>query len=287
MLNALEISALTEDEINEYAHKYWKAKKSDDKSEIDYYKIILYSICISSSILNKKLKSKLAGFEIYDNDADDEIADYFDYQLKYFNYEKNDNFVAYMMTWLSKYESKKIKKEKERNEKQDENQGVDNPFINEMKRAEIRSRLPMLILNFYKHNSAKKATKARYEYFRVFNTENIIDFIKDSSNTRYFNESEAYESTDKDFVRFIAFTPYKKLGDIIAAEFKMFSDVLEHYDFKDKQIYIPCDSKIISEYFYKSLKYENRPSDANISQFRKKYKEYFREIWTEYEKSVD
>ncbi len=103
--------------------------------------------------------------------------------------------------------------------------------------------------------------------------------IKESQHTRYFNKSEAYESTDKEFVRFIADTSYEKLDDILSMKYRNFSQVLEKYDYEDKEIDVPCDARIISEYFYKSGKSEQRTSASNISQFRKKYEEYFRTAW--------
>lgn len=290
MLDSYKIAQMTEEEINEIAYKYWKAKSVNDKNEIKNYMASLYMISINSSVLNRKMKKILASWGLYEKEATDEKIDYFNDMLRYFNWDKNNNFIAFMLGYLPKYEAKKKKKQldepiesiyKSSGDEDDEIEelGRDESYLKEEKLQYIRSRFPSLISNFYKHNSAKTATKARYDYFRVFSTEKIIEMIKESQNIRYFNKAEAYESTDKEFVRFIANTSYEKIDDILSMKFKNFSDVLEKYDQEDKEIDVPCDANIISEYFYKSGKSEKRPSGANISQFRTKYEEYFRTVW--------
>ena len=283
-----KMSEITEAEINEIAKKYWDAKKINDKNEMDNYKIRLYLICIGTNVLNRKMRAVLATWKIYDDEANDEIIDYFDDMFKYFNYEKNDSFVAYMLRYLPKYKAKKKKNEFNYEsffyESEEEiiekvSIGSETPFENEEILHNVRTRIPLLVLNFYKHNGPKTATPARYNYFKVFNTENIIQLIDESGHTRYFNKAEAYESTDKEFVRFIADTSYEQFDDILSMKYRNFSDVLENYEYEDKEIDVPCDARIISEYFYKSGKSEQRTSASNISQFRTKYEEYFRTVW--------
>ena len=52
--------------------------------------------------------------------------------------------------------------------------------------------------------------------------------IYESGNTRFFNKKEAYESTDNDYIRFIADTDYEKLDDLINLRFRRISEVLEY-----------------------------------------------------------
>ena len=59
MLDSYKIAQMTEEEINEIAYKYWKAKSVNDKNEIKNYMASLYMISINSSVLNRKMKKSL------------------------------------------------------------------------------------------------------------------------------------------------------------------------------------------------------------------------------------
>ncbi len=296
MIEDKAAAAITEKEINETARKFYEAKISNDINEAGHYFSKLYRIATENSCLNRKLRSVLAGWEISEYDAEVFISEYFCKQAKNYDYTKNDNFVAFLLEFIWQSLNKKRKNDSKKppsisldeyltdddgniNSNALEKLGAENPFEEDETVIKVRSRLPALITCFYKHNKGKQASKTRYDYFRIFNTENIIECINSSGNTKYFNKAETYESTDRDFVRFITNSSYEKLDDLLSFEFKRFSEVLEDYTYEDKEITIPCEGKIISEYCYKSGKSEKRPTKENISQFRKKYENYFKEIW--------
>lgn len=295
MLNDAKIATITEDEINEIARKYYEAKVANDKNTMNYYTTDLYLIATKNSILNRKMKSKIRNNSKLNDDPDTYIHDYFTRQLKYFNYEKSNSFVAFMMQFINQPIRKEIHKNAKMPTESLDDNGVNddgdsllnkyetttayNPFenIDEENVYILRSILPSMINKFYEHNKGKQASDKKYMYFKVFNTEWIVEFVEKSGD-RYFNKAEAYESTDKDYIRFITYSDYESFDDILNFNYKKYSDILDEYNGEDKEVSIPCENKIISEYFFKTEKSETRPSEANVSIFRKKYMELLKTI---------
>lgn len=298
MINDNRYSNMTNDEINEIAKKYSDAKNSGDKNAVKHYYTELFRITIENTELNNKLKSQIYMNTMKNklkNDIDFIISGYAMKQIKYYHTEKNDNFSAYILKFFKQYLGKLAVKELKNgdyaesiedmtteedgsiNEKKLKEVGS-NEFCNDEERALlIRQRIPTLITNFYKHTSKKEATKARYNYFRIFNTESIASLIYQSGNTRYFNKTEAYESTDKDYIKFISYSDYEKLDDLIFLKFKRYTDIFDNYPDAEKTIEkLPCEQKIVAEYLYKSGLGEKRPEVQSVSDFYNKYLKYCR-----------
>lgn len=292
MIDDVTVSKMSEDEINMIAKKYSDARKSNKKNEENYYMSELYKITIGDSILNRKLRSIISAESKFKNDTDNYISDYFIENIKYYKYEKNDNFVSFMLMFIKQYliknsqrmgktislEDMTTDEDGNINYRKIEKIGKDETYRYEELAMQIRAVLPTLITNFYKHLSTKSATKERYYYFRIFNTENIAALIYESGNTRFFNKKEAYESTDKDYIRFIADSDYEKLDDLINLRFRRISEVLEDSSAKNEKISFPVINKVIAEYWYKSGIGNSKPTVANVSDFRKKYSDYCRMI---------
>ena len=159
-------------------------------------------------------------------------------------------------------------------DKEDVADNIEKKFNNE----EVRRRLPYVVIKFYSHNKGKAASEVRLSYFRIFITENIIEFIIDSGNIDGFNSNEAYDCTDKEFVRFITVLDYvslKKLTELTKPnQFKKMSDIFpEDKKSYDIPVKVPCENRVIAEYRYVSKQDTIRTSDSNVSQQRKHYKE--------------
>lgn len=118
---------------------------------------------------------------------------------------------------------------------------------------------------FLTHKNSKQANPTRRSYFKIFYTDRIIRLIRDFCRTDIFpNTAEAYECSDKDLVRFVSFSEYSKLDDILTLRFKKFSDIMDDYK-NDKLICTPLENIVIRKYRVKSGLDEKEVSDANIS----------------------
>ena len=284
---------ISDEEITETAKKYYNARLAKDKSSQRHYFFELYKIAVTcSSPLSRKLRARVLQEEKFKNDADQLISEYFFEIIKYYAPEKNPNFSAFMLKFINQYMMKKSMKlgtvfsldemlggdDDAIDESKLAKVGTDEPFKDSESVMMMRTHLPTLITNFYKHLSTKSATKERYHYFRIFNTEYIAQMIYESGNTFYFNKTEAYESTDKGFVEYIASSDYQKLDDLIKIKFRLMSDVIGDYTGSAEKISFPIDQRIVAEYWVRSGIGEKKPTVANVSDFKKKYLEYCRKF---------
>ncbi|WP_024861863.1 hypothetical protein [Ruminococcus flavefaciens] len=311
MINDEKNRNLSEDEINEIARKYSEAKKVGDKNLEKNYMVQLYNFLYAPTVLHKKLCKQLNASQDKLNHGDDELSDFFmEYVLKY-DFEKNKDFVAYCCTYMDFYLKNKFKKQykkinakasqekktynseevtNEGNEKKwkkreefgddikgfdtDNYEDTDDSYANFEIMYIVRTRLPSVIINFYKHNIGKAANEKRLSYYRIFFTEDIITLISESGHTKYFNKSETYECSDKNYVKFISYSKYDKLEDILSLRYKKYSDVFENYSGNDKELKVPCEEKVISEYRFRSgLDKKKKPvSKEAVSQQKGFYK---------------
>lgn len=280
------IIKLTEAEIDALAAKYSEAVTSGNNSERKFYISELFRIVTGNSILNRKLKAQFSAFRVPASDKDMIISDYFCDNIKYYDVEKNNSFTAFMLCFFKQYIIKVNRKNRytdsiEDLADEDDNTSAVIPDASDPHNAaelklELCARIPSLILGFYQHISSKAATKARFFYFRIFNTEEIAKLIDIIGTSKYFNKNEAYESTDKEYIKFISYSDYTQLDDLLILRYKHIADVIEDYPDKQKLIEMPCGNKIIAEYLYASGNAINRPTDQNISAFRTKYDEYLK-----------
>ena len=150
----------------------------------------------------------------------------------------------------------------------------------------FRKRLPSVVLSFYIHNKGRSASELKLSYFRIFVTNDIIECIIESNNTDYFNKTEAYECTDKEFVRYISFLKYLSLDELknlrdlenIKKKSDLFPDEKKGCDIPVK---IPCEGKVIAEYRYKAKIDLRRITDQNILDYKNKYKKALKIIFSD------
>ena len=228
------------------------------------------------------------------------------YLIKY-DYKKDDSFCAYANLYIEFYmlnDNKKIKRkieitnedktdpENEEIEYSDPseygvgviaNDGSGNTIKDTIdlkmeKEIELKSKLSSVIINFYKHNIGKAANEKRLSYYRIFFTEDIITLISESGHTKHFNKAETYESTDGGYVRFISFSGYDKLDDLLSLRYKKNSDVFENYSGEDKELSVPCEADVIVEYRFRSGLDKKRVTRSAVSQQKSSYTEQLRQI---------
>lgn len=299
MLSNEKTIDISESEINEIARKYSEAKKNKSDSDEKNYKLQLYLIITTVSVLYKKLYSAFK--EKKHLESDDSIKQTIEAfcwkPLNDYDYEKNNNFCAYMLTYANYYQLDALGAEwnvssldKPISSPDDSESGKSlNDFIpdeesdiEEMTDINLRNklmwiRISSLVIGFYEHFQDKEANPTKLSYFRIFVTETYIEYIKEPYDLKNINCAEAYASTDKQYVRFISFSEYERFEDILSLKYKKYSDVIANYPGKDKELKVPCQNRVIAEYrFYSGLD-EKRVSDSAISLQRSSYKEKLKE----------
>ena len=155
-------------------------------------------------------------------------------------------------------------------------------FVAEELVSNIETSLLSMVINFYKHNKGKSANETRYSYFRIFFTEKLIILLDECGINKSMNERECYENSDKDLVRFVSFSEYKELKDLLSLDFKKFSDVIDGYKDDSKLICVPFENEIIAEYRYKNALDKAKVSLSNVSQQRTVFEEQLRRIGLNY-----
>lgn len=146
-------------------------------------------------------------------------------------------------------------------------------------KASVRLTLIYLLINMNKHLKAKALNDIKISYYKIFFTEYMIQFISESKNMDYFNNAEIYENSDKAFVKFISYSEYKSVEDLLNIQFKKFSDVIDDYKDKEKLIDVPCENEIITTYRFKNGLDEKKVANANVTLQRNAFKEKFIEIY--------
>ncbi len=264
------------DEINALAIDYYNAKQAKSNDEKRLYKELLFLVYIAFSKI------------IFEDKTDPEIYEKaIDYSIDTFNPHRGKSFTSYLfMNTNYKYlDANKNNKKFIQNDDgifiienlPDEEDVTDN-IEKKFNIEEVRKRLPYVVIKFYSHNKGKSASEVRLSYFRIFVTENIIEIIIESDNIDGFNHDEAYECTDKEFVRFITVLDYLSFKDLKVLnkpnQFKKMSDIFpEDKKSYDIPVKVPCENRVIAEYRYASKLDTIRTSDSNVSQQRKHYKE--------------
>lgn len=219
----------------------------------------------------------------------DSVYDWIEDILPKYNYENDDSIYTFLIV-MFKYKIMDVRKKGKDisiNEKNDEGKEIEvasdekNPeeiFVAEELVSNIETSLLSVVINFYKHNKGKSANETRYSYFRIFFTEKLIILLDECGINKYMNERECYENSDKDLVRFVSFSEYKELKDLLSLDFKKFSDVIDGYKDDSKLICVPFENEIIAEYRYKNALDKAKVSLSNVSQQRTVFEEQLRRI---------
>ncbi len=298
MLDERDIAKLTEDEINAVAVKYDSARKAGRRNEANHYVTDLYRIVTGRSILHKKIAGYFSSWTVTANEKDTDIShDYFVYSLKYYDSDKNDNYCAFMMKYLrffmlDKYKGKKL--ELLRTESLDKEAGDDisdgeknmetereiaqPSFEDEVDMNAALSRLPSLVLGFYRHFSGLQANPVRYSYFKIFNTESVISLIEDHVQPEVFNKAETMASIDMGYVQFISTSEVESPQDLRRLKYRTYGEVLEKTTKPEEFLKVPCEGKVIAEYRYKSGLDPKRVSDSAVTQQKICYKKAVMEL---------
>lgn len=137
-----------------------------------------------------------------------------------------------------------------------------------------------IITLFLSHKNSKQSNPTRRSYFRIFYTENIINLINEYCTTDFIsNTAEAYECSDKDFVRFVSFSDYKNIDDILSLRFKKFSDIMN--DFKEDKLICSkpsFENIVIQKYRFRYGLDKKEVSSANISIQRNNYETFINDL---------
>lgn len=139
------------------------------------------------------------------------------------------------------------------------------------------SKLPLMVLRFYDVKKGKKANKTKYFYYCIFTTGLMAELIQ-TYGTELFNRQEAVQVINGDYIRFIAFTDYEKLEDILIMKIKTYKDIgvpdCEGEDVENKKIKLSYDPRAIREYRFRTgLDKERMKQISKISEQHTEYEE--------------
>lgn len=269
--------------------KYFYAQNKSEKKEL-FFQLYLEIINSENSIY-RKLCSLLKNADI----SVDTIYDWADDMIPKYNYENNKSIYTFLIDWF-KFKIRDVRKKGNAisiNEENDEGKEIEiedndnnnNPeemLIADESLNRIETTLLSVVINFYKHNKGKSANETRYSYFRIFFTEKLIILLYECGINKSMNERECYENSDKDLVRFVSFSEYKELKDLLSLDFKKFSDVIDGYKDDSKLICVPFENEIIAEYRFKNTLDKVKVSLPNVSQQRTVFEEQLRRIGLNY-----
>lgn len=297
-----------QDRINKLAKEFYDAKFESNKSKRDIawaelYRIIVYS---KDSITHRTLVNYLKKYK----SDETKLSDLFNSLLMDYNPEKNIKFCSYLNIYFNYKLLDEVKKDYIRRKDPKTGETKIIPRIQEQSaedsdldigdtgkfqpspdeefekdRTEKNATKQMaivlmsMIVQFHVHSKGIRDNKQRLSYFRIFFTENLISLIQETGKTVNFNKTEAYDCSDRSFVRFISYTEYKSIDDLAWLKFKRYSEVLEGFKLEDKEISVPCEGKIIQSYRFKTGLDKRKVSESNISQFREKYRAILQELW--------
>lgn len=269
--------------------KYFYAQNKSEKKEL-FFQLYLEIINPKNSIY-RKLCSLLKKYDM----SIDSIYDWAEDIIPKYNYENRESIYTFLIDWF-KFKIRDVRKKgkavsiNEDNDEGKETEIEDNDNNNnpeEMLIADelvnsIETTLISVVINFYKHNKGKSANETRYSYFRIFFTEKLIILLDECGINKSMNERECYENSDKDLVRFVSFSDYKELKDLLSLDFKKFSDVIDGYKDDSKLICVPFENEIIAEYRFKNTLDKVKVSSPNVSQQRTVFEEQLRRIGLNY-----
>lgn len=284
--------------IDRLGKEYYYAKKEGRTEATKLRFELLNEAIVKKNSLNKKLYEVIRKNRLDESDMYDFCEDL----IPKYDYEKCDSVYAYLIQYF-RYEvsnkKRKMSREKlfdptseeyaaviesdDRYGERDDlmNESPDNILINRLSQKEkeknVYVTLLSLVISFNEHNKGLKANPVRQSYYRIFFTERLIAFIRRVQIPEYINKRETYENSDKAFVRFVSYSDYKCLEDILDIKYKMFSEVIEDYSKKDKRIELPVENEIIVSYRVKCGLDSKAVSSSNVTQQRNHFDEAFRE----------
>ena len=300
-----------EDYVNELAVEYYYAKKKNDKpAELRASSEMMRCItkpCVKKDMVSspyKKTISKIIRYGLL-TEKDDIINEaLFMSMTKYKPVHTDENgenkeymFFPYYMKALAMCCNEKLRKKKDKEcyesisldydpsenetgehntyvfiELDDKKANIEENIKTNERCYEIAVKFTAVITKFYEHNNTGVYAKIRLSYFRIFYTEHLIVLIS-KGFIKSLNKTEAYECSDQELVRFVSFSDYKSLDDLVYLKFKKISDIFpEDKKSSDNPVKVPCENRVIADYRSASKLDASRTSDSNVSQQRKHYK---------------
>lgn len=150
-------------------------------------------------------------------------------------------------------------------------ENIEERFIDKETEKEIRIKLISLCTRFFITQKGRTANKTRYEYYRIFTTNIIVCDIRDTADCNIYNRQEAMQVIDGNYIRFMAFTDFSQLEDILTMKIKKYSDIFENGS--NEILKFEYNQKVIIEYRFQSGLDPKRVAYANVSQRWKSFKE--------------
>ncbi|MGN0605985.1 MAG: hypothetical protein ACI4JM_05640 [Oscillospiraceae bacterium] len=305
-----EKRAIDQKTINDLAKQYCEYKKSGNSGQA---KAVKWQICEkiivkgNGNALSYSLYSKcMEKFGFNENDAYDVIQDVFLKSINEYDYDKNDNFTAYMEKQVFYECSHRKSKEyitKKGNSEDDKipryvdtyTYNEDGELYDDMEsvagsecfydktdcdnlRAK-RVKLVSCVAKFEQTRSKKEANPTRLSYFKIFVTEAITKDINQSKNYDDYNTGELPDVMDGNYVRFFAFTDFISAADLIDIKMKKYSDILENGE--EKEIKLNMEPRVIIPYRVQAGLDKKAVNPANVSQQKEKYIEFMKNLLAE------
>lgn len=280
--------------INELARKYFEAKNNKNSGQMKKIKDDIFLRIFSENKGNIKTYLDLYCKRKLKNYTNNSFLDFFSgflYEKNYldkYDYTINPNFTAQFIKDFKYYILNTLRKENDihilNNNITDDDENEINIFDNisdnenieenlaekEIKN-EIRIKLISLCTRFFISKKGKSANKTRYEYYRIFTTNIIVCDIRDTSDCNIYNRQEAMQVIDGDYIRFMAFTDFSQLEDILTMKIKKYSDIFENGS--NELLKFDNEAKVIIEYRFQSGLDLKRVSAPAVSQQLNKFRE--------------
>lgn len=223
-----------------------------------------------------------------------------------YDYDKNDNFTAYMEEQVFYECSKRKRKEyitrkgsseddkipryvdtykyNEDGELYDcmESIGGVECFHDKTDKDNVRAmrvKLVSCVAKFEEKRSKKEANPTRLSYFKIFVTEAITNDINEFGNYNVYNTNELFDVMDGNYVRFFAFTDFVSADDLIDIKMKKYSDILENGE--EKEIKLNMEPRVIIAYRVKSGLDKKAVNPSNVSQQKESFKSFMRYLLAE------
>lgn len=273
-------------ELNELAIEYYNAKKLNNAADEKRLRrelflkinLALADMIYSSQNNNTTIQAIDKGIEVAIRDYDPGKGKVFtSYLYSQIQYKKKDE---------TKRDDKCVYSDDENDiignapDRADISETIESDYI----KYEVDMKLPTLITRFYEHNGKGVRAKNRYSYYRIFYTEHIILLVASAKSTEGFNKTEAYECSDQELVRFVSYSDYTSLDDLVYLKLKKRSEVLPGnsddklvMDLMEKKPHFQSD--VIIEYRYVSKLDNKRVAEQTILSHKKKYKADFRALF--------
>lgn len=309
--------------INSKAEKYYNAKISQNEAQMKTaFNEIVLKIYEPNRISNSMIKKFIDYNNVFGNgycgyDRSDALNDavlFIGEHIKEYDFSKNSNFTAWILTTLhyklnnldSKQRTQKGTKETDgskgrlissrtNNTIYDSKGNEQSLFDNmedtsdyysgiesrDVKEINTENRIKLLsIITLFNTRKGRSANPVRLSYYRIFVTESITKDIRENNTTKIYefaNKNELMQAIDAGYLRFVAFTDMNVIEDIITMKIKKYKDIIENGN--DKEIALNREPQVIIAYREYAELDNKEVTTANVSRFIKLYKKEIESIF--------